>query len=737
MARIPQTTTRARFPSGNFSISRSAIAAPGRALEGLGSTMINIAETKQAELEKAKEDKRRKDQAELEKAKEDKRRKDQAAWAAANIPRIENEIFEEEENAKKIARQGGAFDRDAIQASIKNKYNSAIKQATDLGYTEAVTTLQKGLIRNQTSSFRSTLQFEAGLNIKRNTDQYKDGVQALQEQARRGHDLNSVLARVNSIYDSADESLGLDNPFAQTRDEGISGTVEMHLRNQIDVGDPAAVLKDLRGGKFTQLTAEALDRTINAAEAEINRRERDAKSSLSKGRSKMAASIKAFESESYKGNVAIDMPFTKTEIMSMYPDSGAEIYQSMLDAQKVAQNIDFISTKPMEGRMRITELNEALKTESDPVKAVSLRHEANLLAKAYASVQDAWETDAASWVMKRSEKVADAWELYEETQEPAQLKEYLDTIISEQRTAGVPDNLILAMPRPQMEKISAQLHEANTSGSHLASALNTMHKQYGEHFPRLLKNMGDDIPKGVSAAIGMSNLNMQSLLLEGMLQDGGFDKLAELAGEKKSDIIAKTNEYLAPFESTMKDQPGAGKERFKIREAASVLTAKLMDERGLSLNDAAKAAYQSIIGDNYNFEGAYRIPKDINHHYVVSGADRIRANIDAFKDRIDFDSVVDQGGLDRKTFETNIIRAIKSGNADWRTMPDDSGMYLVTPSGKVIRSITGGPMIFSWDEFERARDAGLYQSMFGSGSFMPVPKHLDPVTQGRSRQGGK
>lgn len=177
-------------------------------------------------------------------------------------------------------------------------------------------------------------------------------------------------------------------------------------------------------------------------------------------------------------------------------------------------------------------------------------------------------------------------------------------------------------------------------------------------------------------------------------------KTADLRGSlEKTDADSADsswNDQSKDFAGTMVVQPGGTAVWNNFNEQGKRLTYINM-QRGMSASDAAKQAYQDILGEQYQTNGTWRLPNraGIDIRDVNDGANAYLKNLSA-------DQIMPLIGDPRLPDEVNREQSISRirDNAQWVTNSDETGLTLML-NGLIVNGADGNPITVPFNDLAK------------------------------------
>lgn len=348
-------------------------------------------------------------------------------------------------------------------------------------------------------------------------------------------------------------------------------------------------------------------------------------------------------------------------------------YQQAMKLQPVYQTI--VQGSAQQG---IAAVQAMAPKEDDP----DFKFKQSLYATAQAKlnqVMKARESDPGTWLQTNSAVVKNAFEQYQNNQASG---EYLvSRLEAEKDRLGInskkvlPDsminNLISKIDNNKESSVTAIQSVAQSFGKYSDQVMQQVQKSA---FPALQVIMATNNPRAANALWQNRSVKTSDLR-------GSFEKTDADSAD------SSWNDQAKDFAGTMVVQPGGVAVWNNFNEQGKRLTYTYM-QRGMSPGDAAKQAYQDVLGEQYQTSGTWRMPNNAGHDIrdVNDGANEYLKNLSA-------DQIMPLIGDARLPDEVNREQSISRirDNAQWVTNSDETGLTLMM-NGMLINNAQGQPI---------------------------------------------
>ncbi|THC32981.1 transglycosylase SLT domain-containing protein [Salmonella enterica] len=381
-------------------------------------------------------------------------------------------------------------------------------------------------------------------------------------------------------------------------------------------------------------------------------------------------------------------------------------YQQAMTLQPVYQTI--VQGSAQQG---IAAVQSMAPQEDDP----DFKFKQNLYATAQAKlnqVMKARESDPGSWLQTNSPVVKNAFEQYQNNQASG---EYLvSRLEAEKDRLGInskkvlPDvmvnNLIQQIDNNKESSVTAIQSVAQSFGKYSDQVMQQVQKSA---YPALQVIMATNNPRAANAIWQNRNIKTSELR-------GSFEKTDADSAD------SSWNDQAKDFAGTMVVQPGGTAVWNNFNEQGKRLTYTYM-QRGMSPGDAAKQAYQDILGEQYQTNGTWRMPNNAGHDIrdVNDGANEYLKNLSA-------DQIMPLIGDARLPDEVNREQSISRirDNAQWVTNSDETGLTLMM-NGLLINNAQGQPITVSFADLAKL-GAGNRTTWNSLTKFVQTPVKYTP-----------
>ncbi|ECG3654390.1 Lytic transglycosylase, catalytic [Salmonella enterica subsp. enterica serovar Bonariensis] len=383
-----------------------------------------------------------------------------------------------------------------------------------------------------------------------------------------------------------------------------------------------------------------------------------------------------------------------------------EQYQQAMTLQPVYQSI--IQGSAQQG---IAAVQSMVPQEDDP----DFKFKQSLYATAQAKLNQvikARESDPGSWLQANSPVVKNAFEQYQNNQASG---EYLvSRLQAEKDRLGINSKKVL--PDSMVNNLISQIDNNKESS---VTAIQSVAQSFGKYSDQVMQQVQKSAYPALQVIMATNNPRAANALWQNRSV-----KTSDLRGSfEKTDADSADsswNDQAKDFAGTMVVQPGGSAVWNNFNEQGKRLTYTYM-QRGMSPSDAAKQAYQDVLGEQYQTNGTWRMPNNAGHDIrdVNDGANVYLKNLSA-------DQIMPLIGDARLPDEVNREQSISRirDNAQWVTNSDETGLTLMM-NGLLINNAQGQPITVSFADLAKL-GAGNRTTWNSLTKFVQTPVKYTP-----------
>jgi soluble lytic murein transglycosylase-like protein len=306
----------------------------------------------------------------------------------------------------------------------------------------------------------------------------------------------------------------------------------------------------------------------------------------------------------------------------------------------------------------------------------------------YQRIIKARESDPGQWLSQYSDVVKSAWDQYQN--DLTKGADYVHAVIAEKQRLGIKSKDIL----PDAVAASIFQQVDNNKESSVAD-IQSIGQQFGQYAPLVMAQLQKKSSPVLQVVMSTNNPRAANALW----QNRGL-KTADLRGGfSKTDADnadSSWNDQAEDFAGTIVIQPGGAAVWNNFNEQGKRLTYINM-QRGMSSADAARQAYQDILGDQYQTNGTWRMPN-------TSGQDISDVNDGAneFLTSLKSEQIMPLIGDPRLSDSVNREQSISRirDNAQWVTNSDETGLTLMM-NGLLVNNASGNPITVSFSDLAK------------------------------------
>lgn len=381
-------------------------------------------------------------------------------------------------------------------------------------------------------------------------------------------------------------------------------------------------------------------------------------------------------------------------------------YQQAMTLQPVYQSI--VQGSAQQG---IAAVQSMVPQEDDP----DFKFKQSLYATAQAKLNQvikARESDPGTWLQANSPVVKNAFEQYQNNQASG---EYLvSRLQAEKDRLGINSKKVL--PDAMVNNLISQIDNNKESS---VIAIQSVAQSFGKYSDQVMQQVQKSAYPALQVIMATNNPRAANALWQNRSV-----KTSDLRGSfEKTDADSADsswNDQAKDFAGTMVVQPGGSAVWNNFNEQGKRLTYTYM-QRGMSPGDAAKQAYQDVLGEQYQTNGTWRMPNNAGHDIrdVNDGANVYLKNLSA-------DQIMPLIGDARLPDEVNREQSISRirDNAQWVTNNDETGLTLMM-NGLLINNAQGQPITVSFADLAKL-GAGNRTTWNSLTKFVQTPVKYTP-----------
>lgn len=332
----------------------------------------------------------------------------------------------------------------------------------------------------------------------------------------------------------------------------------------------------------------------------------------------------------------------------------------------------------------------------------------------YQQVIKARETDPGGWLSQNSPEVKAALAAYQ--QDPSQGAGLAQAIMVDKSRLGIKSKDVL----PDV-LADGMLQQIDSNKEQSISAIQNIGQQFGPYAEQVMQQVQKKAGPALQVVMATSNPRSANALWQNRnvktadLKDAINTESTGAADSADSEWASQSKD----FATTMASQPGGVGVWNNFNEQGRRLT-YMNIQKGMSAGDAAKQAYDDILGSQYQTQGSWRLP-------VKYGLDMndVRDGASHYLDSLEADKIMPLQGDPRLGDEVNRQQSLTRirDNAQWVTNADESGLML-TLNGLVVNGSDGNAITVGFNDLSKLgqQNRGLLNSV---GKFFSSPTKFE------------
>lgn len=311
------------------------------------------------------------------------------------------------------------------------------------------------------------------------------------------------------------------------------------------------------------------------------------------------------------------------------------------------------------------------------------------VASKYGQVMKAREDDPGAWLLQNSSVVKDAAQQLNSNQVSGEY--FASRIQAEKERLGIRNKDVL--PKEMVNTILSQIDNSNEKS---VAAIQNIAQDYGSMAPVVMSQLQGKSSSALSVVMSLDNMNAANALFQN--RKVSTDDLKKSSGAQANSVESEWAGQFADFGVSLASQRGGLKAYSDFNEQGKRL-AYIYAAQGMSGSAAAKMAFNQIAGDQYDFEGTWRLPKSLNLN-----ARDINDGLSNYLNKLKPEDVsptafTSDPRLPADVGRTMALSRIKN-NAEWVTSEDEKGLYL-TADRTYINGADGNPIFVPFKELSQ------------------------------------
>ncbi|EOC1277671.1 transglycosylase SLT domain-containing protein [Cronobacter turicensis] len=309
----------------------------------------------------------------------------------------------------------------------------------------------------------------------------------------------------------------------------------------------------------------------------------------------------------------------------------------------------------------------------------------------YQQVMKARESDPGGWLAQNSPDVQAAFAAYQ--QDPTQGAALAQSIQVEKSRLGIKSKALL--PDTLADGI---LQQIDTSKEQSVTAIQSIAQQFGPYAQNVMEQVQKKAGPALQVVMATENPRAANALWQNRnvktadLRDAINTASTGSADSADSEWASQSKDFAA----TMAVQPGGVSVWNNFNDQGRRLT-YLNIQKGMSPGDAAKQAYDDILGTQYQMKGTWRLParSGLDIKDVSQGVDYLTENLKPS----DITPLIGDPRISDEVNRQQSLDRIKD-NGEWITNSDESGLML-TLNGLVVNGADGNPITVPFSDLAK------------------------------------
>lgn len=391
---------------------------------------------------------------------------------------------------------------------------------------------------------------------------------------------------------------------------------------------------------------------------------------------------------------AVTNPVTEREWLAYTPMNATPVerqqlqkayhqYQMTLDMQPAYQSI--VQGTAQQGQATV---NAMKPDNNDPDLTFKQQRYAQVASK-YAQVLKAREDDPGAWLLQNSSVVKYAAQQLNSNQVSGEY--FASRIQAEKERLGIRNKDVL--PTEMVNTILSQIDNSNEKS---VAAIQNIAQDYGSMAPVVMSQLQGKSGSALSVVMSLDNMNAANALFQN--RKVSTDDLKKSSGAQANSVESEWAGQFADFGVSLASQRGGLKAYSDFNEQGKRL-AYIYAAQGMSGSAAAKMAFNQIAGDQYDFEGTWRLPKSLN----LNTRD-INDGLSNYLNKLKPDDISPAAFTSDPRLPADVGRAMAlsriKNNAEWVTSEDERGLYL-TADRTYINGADGNPIFVPFKELSQ------------------------------------
>lgn len=474
---------------------------------------------------------------------------------------------------------------------------------------------------------------------------------------------------------------------AMAQQEGYKANISDNQLNRAwnSLNDPSQLAPGVPWG---QLTPQQTNTIINQAQAKVDQQNTQTRMLMQDQLQNDVAKVQQ--------GIPVSNPVTREAWMSTAPVDATPQQLELLDKQynQYALNLSLqgvysdINTKSASDGLAAVQSTKPTGSEDDFAVRQQRYEQA---AQRYQQVITAREKDPGGWLSQNSPEVRETYAAY--VQDPSQGERFAQAVLVDKSRLGIKSKDII--PDSMADAI---LQTIDTSKEQSVSAIQQIGSQFGQYSQQVMQQLQKKAGPVLQVVMATENPRAANALWQNRnvktsdLRDSINTTAAGSADSADTEWASQSKD----FAGTMVVQPGGVGVWNNFNDQGRRLTYLNM-QKGMSAGDAAKQAFQDILGSQYQTKGTWRLPVKNN-----LDVDDVSDGVNAFMDKLKPEDIMPLLGDPRVSDEVNRSQSLSriKDNAEWVTNSDETGL-MMTLNGLVVNGANGAPITVQFSDLAK------------------------------------
>ncbi|QIU92152.1 hypothetical protein [Yokenella regensburgei] len=442
------------------------------------------------------------------------------------------------------------------------------------------------------------------------------------------------------------------------------------------------------GVPWGQLTPQQTQTVINQAEAKVDQRNTQTRLLMQEQLQNDVAKVQQ--------GIPVSNPVSRDAWMATAPTNATPQQLELLSKQyeQYALNISLqgvysdINTKSSSEGMSAV-LSVKPNGSEDDFAIRQQRYEQ--AAQKYQQVITAREKDPGGWLSQNSPSVQAAYAAY--AQDPTHGEEFAQAVMVDKSRLGIKSKDII--PDAMADSI---LQTIDTSKEQSVAAIQQIGQQFGQYSQQVMQQVQKKAGPALQVVMATENPRAANALWQNRnvktsdLRDSINTAAAGSADSADTEWASQSKD----FAGTMVVQPGGVGVWNNFNDQGRRLTYLNM-QKGMNASDAAKQAFQDVLGSQYQTKGTWRIP--VKNNLDVND---VSDGVNAFMDKLKPEDIMPLLGDPRVGDEVNRSQSLSriKDSAEWVTNSDETGL-MMTLNGLVVNGSNGSPITVPFSDLAK------------------------------------